>query len=91
MTEASGPLADVDPDSIALAFASDPMELSDAQLDALVVELRRRRSAFLAQEAAKLLNKKPRAKAPPASPAPEAAAKDKPLEEITAEDIFGDD
>ena len=84
-------MADVDPASIVRAFEADPMTLSDAQLDALVIELRRRRSAFLAAEAVKQMNRKPRAKAPPASPAPDAALKDKPISEITAEEIFGDD
>lgn len=91
MTDAEGPLAAVDPEAIVRAFEADPMTLSDAQLDALVTELRRRRSAFLAAEAIKQMNRKPKAKAPPAPDAAEAALRDKPISEITADDIFGDD
>jgi hypothetical protein len=91
MTEAQGPLAGVDDDAITRAFAADPMTLTDAELDLLVIELRRRRSAFLAAEAVKQMNKKPRAKPPDAIPVEEAAVLDKPISEITAEDIFGDD
>lgn len=93
MPEATGPLAEVDPDAITQAFAADPMTLTDAQLDVVVTELRRRRSAFLAQEAAKSLNRKTKAKAepPPTVDAEKAAALDKPLSELTAEEFFGDD
>jgi hypothetical protein len=76
MPDPDGPLAMVDPEAITLAFASDPMTLTDGQLDTLVTELRRRRSAFLAAEATKALTKKPRAKPGPAEPAERAAATD---------------
>lgn len=91
LTEATGPLADVDPDAISLAFSSDPMLLTDHQLDVLVTELRRRRSAFLAQEAAKQLNRKTKPKPEPAPPAEQAAVRDKPMAELTSEDFFGED
>lgn len=91
MTEPQGPLAGVSEEAITLAFAADPMTLSDAQLDILIVELRRRRSAFLAQEAAKALNKKAKAKPEPAVDAATAALRDKPITELTSEELFGDD
>lgn len=86
-----GPLSGVDEEAITRAFAADPMTLTDRDIDILVTELRRRRSAFLAAEAAKQIAKKPKPKAPPAAPAEVAVVDDKPISEVTPEDIFGDD
>ena len=91
MTEPLGPLSDVSEEAIVMAFAADPMTLSDAQLDLLVTELRRRRSVFMAQEAAKSLNKKSKAKPEPAVDAGTAAVRDKPMSELSSEELFGDD
>jgi len=85
------PLADTDPDAITRAFEADPMTLTDTQLDALVVELRRRRNAFLAQEATKQLNKKEKPKAEPPVPAVVQAKLDKPPSELNINDLFDDE
>ena len=93
MPEATGPLASVgNEDDIAAAFRADPFsELSDDKIDAAVIELRRRRNAFLSTEAAKSLNKKDK-KPKPEPVSSEAAAKmDKPAAETSIEDLFGDE
>lgn len=81
------PLLAVDPDALSILFESDPLTLSDAQLTALVTELRRRRNEFAAQEAAKALKPKAtRTRAQPQSPA-SAAALDKPVTELSLDDL----
>lgn len=91
MTEAAGPLAEVDPEAVTRAFEADPLTLTDAALDNLVLEIRRRRVAVQAQEAAKALNKRPSKPRTLAPTAAEAAALDKPVSELTSEDLFGPD
>lgn len=88
MTDApASPLLAVDPDALSILFEADPLTLSDAQLTALVTELRRRRNEFTAQEAAKALKPKAtRTKAQPQSPAA-AAALDKPVTELSLDDL----
>lgn len=74
-------------DTIAAVFASDPRELTDASLTVLITELRRRRSVFQSEEAAKALApKKTRAK--PTTNSPLLA--DKPVSEMTLADLMGD-
>jgi len=81
------PLTSTDPASLDLLFSSDPTTLSDREIERLVLELRRRRSEFLSSEATKALApKKTRAKAEPQSAA-SAAALDKPLSEISLDDL----
>lgn len=81
-----GPLSDTDPDSITRLFEADPLDLTDAQLEQLINELRRRRVAFLAKEAA---DKPARARrvSSEALPVAEAAKLDKPPEEMSLEDL----
>lgn len=81
------PLTTADPDSISALFTDDPLTLSDAQLMALIVELRRRRSEFTALEAQKALKPKAtRTRAAPQSPATSASL-DKPPSEISLDDL----
>jgi len=83
-------LLTTNPDAISALFQADPLTLSDSDLDALVLELRRRRSEFLSAEAAAQAKPKAtRAKAP-ALPSPEAAQLDKPLSELSTDDLLGD-
>ncbi len=81
------PLASASPDSLTILFEADPLTLSDAQILAAVVELRRRRNVFTAEEAAKSL--KPRAKRTVAeAQSPEAAAAlNKPAGELSLDDL----
>lgn len=87
MTEPESPLLSTSPDALSALFAADPVKLEDPELRALITELRRRRSAFRAEEAAKSL--KPAAKRAKAETqsAPAAAALDKPTSEISLDDI----
>lgn len=81
------PLLTAAPDSLDALFSADPLTLSDAQLDTLVAELRRRRSLFASEEAAKAAaGKKSRAK-PTIQPSATAAALDKPTVDFSLEDL----
>ena len=81
------PLLTTDPTSLDRIFSADPLTLADAEIERLVAELRRRRNAFLAEEAAKsLAPKRTRAKAEPQSSA-QAAQFDKPANEVTLDDL----
>lgn len=74
-------------DAIALMFDADPATLTDSQFTALISELRRRRSAFASEEAAKsLAPKKSRTKVEPGTSAP---ALDKPIGEVSLDDLLG--
>lgn len=79
------PLSVVDPDSLTALFSGDPTTKSDEDITALCAELRRRRSVFASEEAAKALKDKPkRAKATdPAAP----ALADKPSSELSLDDL----
>ena len=79
------PLAVTDPDSLTALFAGDPSEKPEDDIVALCTELRRRRSVFASEEAARALKDKPRrAKATdPADP----AVKDKPTSELSLDDL----
>lgn len=84
----TSPLAGADTDTLTALFESDPLTLTDTQLETLIIELRRRRNAFLADEAAKqAAGKKARAKPEP-QPASAAAVLDKPVGETTLDDIL---
>ena len=81
------PLASVSADALTAMFEADPTTLTDAQLMTLVVELRRRRNAFTAEEAAKSLKPKAtRAKAGPVDAA-SAASLDIPPSELSLDDL----
>lgn len=81
------PLSSTDPDALTLVFSSDPLELSDAQLLQAIQELRRRRSLFASEEAAKALKpKSARVRAEP-STAESAINADKPLSEVSLDDL----
>lgn len=80
------PLASV---SIEEIFAADPTTLTDAEFAALVAEVRRRRSVFHAEEAAKQAKgKKASAPKAPAMSAAETAKVDKPTSELDISDLF---
>lgn len=81
------PLLATDADALTRLFEADPTTITDAELTTLIVELRRRRNAFLSEEAAKsLAPKKARTKSDPI-PASVAAALDKPVSELDLEDL----
>lgn len=95
MTDASNPtslspLHSTSPTAIDELFLADPLSLGDAQFDALITEMRRRRSAFASEEAAKAAKaakgksaKEPKAKVD----ASVAAVLDKPISELTLDDL----
>lgn len=82
------PLAAPSPDSLTALFEADPLTLSDAQLDTLIAELRRRRSAFLAEEAAKALKPKRERASAQAQSATAAPTLDKPTGELSLDDLL---
>lgn len=84
MTDIS-PLAAVNPDSLTALFAADPLTLTDDSKRSMIIELRRRRSAFLAEEAAKSLKPK-RERAAPIKPSADSAL-GKPIGELDLDDL----
>lgn len=84
-----GPLAEVDPDAMSAVFAADPLDLTDARLETLVIELRRRRNAYLAKEAVAALKPKRTRASTPIS-AEKAAAADTPPSEFNISDLLDD-
>lgn len=87
MTDTS-PLSTSSPNFLTHLFEADPTSITDDQLLTLITELRRRRSEFTAKEAAdKLKTKTPRAKAGTV-PAAVAAALDKPVGEVSLDDLL---
>lgn len=85
MTES--PLLTTSPDALSALFSSDPTTLTDAQLDTLIHELRRRRNAFMSEEAAKATApKSKRTKAELLTPST-AAELDKPTSELSLDDL----
>lgn len=74
--------------SIEDIFSSDPRELPQDQLISLVRELRRRRSEFLAKEAATQAKGKAAKTKPIPVPASTAAALDKPSGELDISDLL---
>ncbi len=82
------PLLQADADSLTVLFESDPLTLTDAQTLTAITELRRRRNVFASEEAAKALApKKTRTKAQPAANASQAAQLDKPIGEVSLDDL----
>ena len=51
LNDPTSPVADVNYNTLDEHFSRDPFGLSDADLDVIVAELRRRRSAWLLEEA----------------------------------------
>lgn len=85
MSEAS-PLAAASPDALTALFEADPLTITDAQLTVLVTELRRRRNAFLSEEAAKSLKPKAKRVAVDVN-ATTPATLDKPTGEVSLDDL----
>lgn len=81
------PLTASSPDTLTALFDADPTTLTDATLTILVRELRRRRDSFTAQEAADASKGKSRASRPGTIPAAVAAALDKPVGEVSIDDL----
>lgn len=86
MSESPSPLLIADPDSLTALFSSDPLEHTDAQRAALITELRRRRSVFASEEAAKALAGKTKRAKQGTDPA-DAAKLDKPAGELSLDDL----
>lgn len=84
------PLASVPEDTLGLIFSSDPRELTSADYSTLVLELRRRRSVHLAEEAAKAAKGKKAKEPKPIISAPEAAKLNKPTAELTLDDLLSE-
>ena len=82
------PLTGVDPNAITRAFEADPLTLADSDLALLSLELRRRRNAFMAKEAAAAAQG--RTRRPPAEPqtSAQSALLDKPPEETSLSDLL---
>jgi len=70
---AQSPLAEADPNSLALLFSTNPLDLSDSQIEEIVAKLRAARRLWLTAEAAGA-TKAPKAPKALAKPAPKAAA-----------------
>lgn len=85
MTES--PLLTADPEALTAIFSADPLTLSDAQLQSAVLELRRRRNAFMAEEAAKALKPKATKVKPQPQSSTSAALNDKPPSELSLDDL----
>jgi hypothetical protein len=84
----TSPLLFTDPDALTKLFDADPLTLDDAQIMQLITELRRRRSVFASEEAAKTLaGKSKRAKTEAPKDAEGAALADKPTSEVSLDDI----
>lgn len=93
--ELVSPLATVDPASLALLFEEDPALISNQSLDAMIGELRRRADAHQAevareQAAPKTKARKPKAGSSPVTDLSSAITADKPVSELTVDDLFGD-
>ena len=85
---AASPLASADADALTAMFTADPRDLTDAQLDQMIGELRRRRDAFLSAEAATAAKGKRARAERPAPTTAEAATLDKPAAETTLDDLL---
>ena len=82
------PLASASPDALDRLFLDDPMTHSDARLMDLVLELRRRRNAFTADEAVKQLSPKPKPERAPRQTSAQAAASDIPVADVDLDDLL---
>lgn len=84
----SSPLSSANPDALTLLFETGPLELSDAQVLSAIHELRRRRSVFQSEEAAKAMApKKSRAKSEAPVDAAASVLASKPTSEIDLDDL----
>jgi len=70
---AQSALAEADPNSLALLFSTNPLDLSDSQIEEIVAKLRAARRLWLTAEAAGA-TRAPKAPKALAKPAPKAAA-----------------
>jgi len=87
------PLADTDPDSITALFDRDPTLLEKVDLDRLISEMRRRADRYKAEaaaDAAKPKQAKSRGSRGQLVDAAMAAVADKPIEELSLDDLLGD-
>lgn len=87
MTVTNTPLAHVDPDSVKYIFDANPNTLPDDDFRTLIIELRRRRSAFASDEAAKAAKGKKERLAKTPVTASAAATLDVPAGELTLDDL----
>lgn len=85
MSGENTPLAAADPDSLTAYFAGDMVDKPEADIVALVSEVRRRRSVWASEEAVKAMNEKK--KRPKATDPATAALLDKPTSELSLDDI----
>lgn len=91
------PLAAIAPDTLTAYFEADPSTISDEDFRLLLLDLRRRRSAHLSEEAAKQARGKKDKPAPSLEPdgtrspvaIANAALRDGPAEEITLDKLLG--
>lgn len=84
----TSPLDATDPNALQALFEADPTTVSDKKLERVMIpELRRRRDIFAADEAAKSLAPKRTRATPAPTPAPLAAALDKPVGELDLDDL----
>jgi hypothetical protein len=79
------PLLTASPDALTSLFLGDPLAKSEAEIAAGVLELRRRRSVFASEEAAKALSARPKRPKPDGSASPSLI--DKPNSELDLGDI----
>lgn len=95
MSEPTSPLEAVDPNSLTLLFRADPAVLPDAKFDALIAEFRRR-ADVAASEAARIAaegeakKRKPRSDKGKIVDAAIAALADKPVSELSLDDLGED-
>ena len=82
-------MTDLPADPIAAMFDADPQSLTDAQFQALIHEVRRRRSVFASEEAAKALApKRARSRPEPSDAPPSPSTLDKPITEVNLDDLL---
>ncbi len=84
------PLTTTTLDSIAELFQGNPLDKSEADINRLVIELRRRRNEFLSQEAAAAAKPKSTRAKVGKTTSEDAAKLDKPLGEISLDDLLGE-
>jgi len=75
------PLAEADPNSLALLFSTNPLDLSDSQIEEVVAKLRAARRLWLTAEAAGA-TRAPKAPKAPKPPKAAAAAASEELKDL---------
>jgi len=78
---AQSPLAEADPNSLALLFSMNPLDLSDSQIEEIVAKLRAARRLWLTAEAAGA-TRAPKALKAPKPPKAAAAAASEQLKDL---------